>query len=118
MGTNLTRHSMVFDTVHQMSNKANIKFTHFKCNYLNLNCIYMHCLHLVSHKPYFQNRTYNGYNKNKIAMANFFHIADFENAFWSITPGVALKSELTRHAFIPWAAWYASAFHTWAAWYV
>ena len=91
METNLTRHSMVFDTVHQMSNKANIKFTHFKCNYLNLNCIYMHCLHLVSHKPYFQNRTYNGYNKNKIAMANFFHIADFENAFWSITPGVALK---------------------------
>ena len=51
----------------------------------------MHCLHLVSHKPYFQNRTYNGYNKNKIAMANFFHIADFENAFWSITPGVALN---------------------------
>ena len=24
-------------------------------------------------------------------MTNLFHIADFENAFWSITPGVAFK---------------------------
>ena len=31
-------------------------------------------------------------------MANFFHIADFENAFWSITPGVALKQFLYEGA--------------------
>ena len=54
----------------------------------------MHCLHLVSHEPNFQNRTYNGYNENKIAMTNIFHIADFENAFWSIFPGVALYRSL------------------------
>ena len=30
-------------------------------------------------------------------MTNFFHVADFINAFWSITPGVALKSALQAH---------------------
>ena len=44
----------------------------------------MHCLHLVSHKPNFQNRIYNRYNENKIAMTNWFHMADFENAFGSL----------------------------------